>query len=202
MSIDEKALNKAYAQGHIINYDAPEIERWAAIIELYEAAKAPATEQADGQSEQIAKEIIERIWSVWYGDHRGDMQPDRFAKTLEVAKASIIAALDVFGKKSDAEMLRVKMCEHIAEGEDGWNTPENRNVCPSTMAVAELRDKYEALLKQEPLSLTEEERAKLKNIIQIATYEAKNGLHMGEAGRAADKVLDALLERYEIRRKT
>ena len=46
--------------------------------------------------------------------------------------------------KCDAEMLRVKMCEHIAEGEDGWNRPENRNTCPSTMAVAKLRDDYDA----------------------------------------------------------
>jgi hypothetical protein len=42
-------------------------------------------------------------------------------------------------------MLRVKMCEHIAEGEEGWNKPENRNICPSTMAVVELRDKYEGM---------------------------------------------------------
>ena len=48
-------------------------------------------------------------------------------------------------EQSNAEMLRVKMCEHIAEGEEGWNTPENRNICPSTMAVAELRDAYERL---------------------------------------------------------
>lgn len=46
-------------------------------------------------------------------------------------------------EKSNAEMLRVKMCEHIAEGEEGWNKPENRNICPSTMAVAKLRDVYE-----------------------------------------------------------
>lgn len=75
-------------------------------------------------------------------------------------------------------------CEWFAYS-DG--TPYQRHRCKPT--------------RRESLSLTEEERAKLKNIIQIATYEAKNGLHMGEAGRAADKVLDALSERYEIRRK-
>lgn len=58
----------------------------------------------------------------------------------------IIRALLPYLEKADVEMLRVKMCEHIAEGEEGWNKPENRNLCPSTMAVAELRDKYEALL--------------------------------------------------------
>jgi hypothetical protein len=96
--------------------------------------------------QQIASEIIERIWNVWYGDHRGDMPPDRFATTLEVAKGEIIAALNVLCEKSTAEMLRVKMCEHIAEGEEGWNQPECRNVCPSTMAVAKLRDAFEMLI--------------------------------------------------------
>ncbi len=45
-------------------------------------------------------------------------------------------------QKCDAEMERVKACEHIAEGEEGWE--KVRDLCPSTMAVAELRDKYEA----------------------------------------------------------
>jgi len=60
-----------------------------------------------------------------------------------------VVAIPVQCAKCDAELLRVKMCEHIAEGEEGWDRPECRNVCPSTMAVAELRDKYEALLKRE-----------------------------------------------------
>jgi hypothetical protein len=45
-------------------------------------------------------------------------------------------------EKADSEMLLVKACEHIAEGEEGWE--KLRNECPSTMAVATLRDKYEA----------------------------------------------------------
>jgi hypothetical protein len=44
--------------------------------------------------------------------------------------------------EKDAEMLRVKACEHIAEGDEGWE--KLRNECPSTVAVAVLRDKYEA----------------------------------------------------------
>lgn len=40
--------------------------------------------------------------------------------------------------KADAEMLRVKACEHIAYGEGDWE--KLRNVCPSTAAVAWLRD--------------------------------------------------------------
>ena len=42
----------------------------------------------------------------------------------------------------DAEMERVKACEHIADGDDGWE--KVRNLCPSTAAVARLRDRYAA----------------------------------------------------------
>lgn len=48
-------------------------------------------------------------------------------------------------QKCHEEMLRVKMCEHIAEGEEGWQ--QHRNLCPSTMAVAALRDEVERLEK-------------------------------------------------------
>lgn len=44
--------------------------------------------------------------------------------------------------KADAEMERVKACEHIAEGDEGWEAL--RNLCPSTMAVATLRDQFVA----------------------------------------------------------
>ena len=39
-------------------------------------------------------------------------------------------------------MERVKACEHIADGDDGWE--KVRNLCPSTAAVARLRDRYAA----------------------------------------------------------
>lgn len=45
-------------------------------------------------------------------------------------------------EKSDAEMERVKACEHIAGGDEGWEVL--RNICPSTAAVARLRDRAEA----------------------------------------------------------
>ena len=40
-------------------------------------------------------------------------------------------------EKADAEMERVKACEHIAEGDEGWE--QLTNLCPSTAAVATLR---------------------------------------------------------------
>lgn len=41
--------------------------------------------------------------------------------------------------KSNAEMLRVKACEHIAEQDEGWE--KLRNECPSTAAVASVVDR-------------------------------------------------------------
>lgn len=39
--------------------------------------------------------------------------------------------------QADTEMERVKACEHIAEGDEGWQ--QLTNLCPSTAAVASLR---------------------------------------------------------------
>jgi len=45
----------------------------------------------------------------------------------------------------DANVDRLKACEHIADGDEGWEAL--RNECPSTAAVARLRD---ALLQRQP----------------------------------------------------
>lgn len=42
----------------------------------------------------------------------------------------------------DANVDRLKACEHIADGDDGWE--RLRNECPSTAAVARLRDAFVA----------------------------------------------------------
>jgi hypothetical protein len=57
----------------------------------------------------------------------------------EIAAAEILRLAEA----ADAEMERVKACEHIAEGEVGWDSL--RNLCPSTAAVAELREDRDAL---------------------------------------------------------
>jgi len=49
--------------------------------------------------------------------------------------------LEAMSKKADANMLLVKACEYIAEGDLDWE--KLRNECPSTAAVASLRDEYE-----------------------------------------------------------
>lgn len=48
-------------------------------------------------------------------------------------------------QKSFEEIERVKACEHIADGDGDWE--KLRNICPSTMAVAALRDEVERLEK-------------------------------------------------------
>lgn len=62
------------------------------------------------------------------------------AEYVERELASARAEVERLRMKSDAEMLRVKACEHIAEGDDGWEAL--RNECPSTAAVSRLRDSF------------------------------------------------------------
>jgi len=63
-----------------------------------------------------------------------------------------IAALEqraeVAELEREKEMLRLKACEEIADGTDGWELL--RNVCPSTMSVATLRDQLTAMCLRRP----------------------------------------------------
>ncbi len=69
------------------------------------------------------------------------------AKSLEAAEymedgLKMQAQLAKANLDADAEMERVKACEHIAENEPGWE--KLRNLCPSTAAVASMRDQLAA----------------------------------------------------------
>jgi hypothetical protein len=66
--------------------------------------------------------------------------PISTAQALLTALTDMRGEVQRLGDKSDAEMLRVKACEHIALGEGDWE--RLRNECPSTAAVAALRDAY------------------------------------------------------------
>ncbi|MDE2106927.1 MAG: hypothetical protein KGL39_57465, partial [Patescibacteria group bacterium] len=70
------------------------------------------------------------------------VRPSRDYARFEKQLAAERHAREAAEKKSDAEMLRVKACEYIAEGELDWQ--RLRNECPSTAAVASLRDVFEA----------------------------------------------------------
>lgn len=71
----------------------------------------------------------------------------QLACQIEIVQIELIDKLEARIKelevKSDEEMLRVKACEHIAEGEEGWEKVEN--LCPSTRAVASLKKQAEEL---------------------------------------------------------
>ena len=59
--------------------------------------------------------------------------------------ADLEKRIEELGRKSDEEMERVKACEHIAEGENGWE--QVSNLCPSTAAVSVLRRNHDKLWK-------------------------------------------------------
>ena len=63
-------------------------------------------------------------------------------EALCTAQHGAVARAERAEAERDAEMERVKACEHIADGDDGWE--KVRNLCPSTAAVARLRDRYAA----------------------------------------------------------
>lgn len=76
--------------------------------------------------------------------------------------------------KADAEMLRVKACEHIAYGEGNWGN--FRNMCPSTAAVAWLRDhtlRLRALVGDmlEQQVCTDEWQEAARNVLNEAAHE-------------------------------
>jgi len=83
-------------------------------------------------------------------------------------------------EEKDREMLRLKACEHIAEGEAGWGRLEHK--CPSTMAVATLRRRFEAAESELKQSQGELIEAKAQNL------RIKDGLPAGA-------------KRYEVFRK-
>lgn len=160
MSIDEKAIDVLYAaKTYRISKEAV-----TKIIKAYEAAK-------EAQQPMSKEEVHARTKAIFAADFPNE-QPDEKTKTaifnaitevcanapsgscffsllpsqrMAITNA-VIAAMSVREsgcQKCDDEMLRVKACEHIAEGEPGWQ--KLRNTCPSTIAVATLRDNYDLL---------------------------------------------------------
>lgn len=89
--------------------------------------------------------------------------------------------------KADAEMLRVKACEYIAEGELDWE--RLRNQCPSTMAVAALRDALTAAEAALAAERAERERVEVERdelrAIGAKYYQAASDLESLAAERAA-----------------
>lgn len=76
-------------------------------------------------NETLRKELAE-AWEA-----RNDYMRTNVDLRKELAEANSAA---------DKEMERVKACEHIADGDEGWERV--RNLCPSTAAVARLQDRF------------------------------------------------------------
>ena len=81
---------------------------------------------------EAAKRILGRAGGGVYGAFPGD------AKAVAEAFLSTPPAARGDEEAFDANVNRLKACEHIADGDEGWETL--RNECPSTAAVARLRD--------------------------------------------------------------
>jgi chromosome segregation ATPase len=89
-------------------------------------------------------------------------------------------------QKADAEMLRVKACEHIALGDEGWESL--RNECPSTAAVAALRD---------ALKEAEKEKARINGLYQCALAAINESRDIRWNAEAERDTLRARVERLE-----
>lgn len=109
----------------------------SAILALYDAPPQRTPSAADCAPTETEERLTTAL-----------SQRNAYKAALDAANARIAtleAELAAASNKGDAEMERVKACEHIAIGDDGWRTI--RNLCPSTAAVAALRDAYEATPK-------------------------------------------------------
>jgi hypothetical protein len=100
-------------------YDAN--DRLIGVMDTVEDARAvvAATRERDAEHEIAADAIAD-------------------GNNLAAQLAAVTNERDEARAWGEREMLRLKACEHIAEADDGWERV--RNECPSTAAVAALRD--------------------------------------------------------------
>lgn len=84
------------------------------------------------------RELIEENLHLREANRR--LQAERPALERDKLVVQLRERLKELEARAEAEMLRVKACEHIAEGDEGWE--RLRNECPSTMVVAALRDRF------------------------------------------------------------
>ena len=104
----------------------------------------PPRHEPDAEIDRLRVEL--RDWQASSEAYRHDAERAE-ARVVELealckAQHGAVARAERAEAERDAEMERVKACEHIADGDDGWE--KVRNLCPSTAAVARLRDRYAA----------------------------------------------------------
>ena len=137
--------NQTTSGGYPANIENP--DDWAAFLARY--CDNRATNAVHNGIGLVALHIADAI-----RDARSDAADRITDLTARLAESNAAA---------DAEMERVKACEHIAEGTDGW--PVLRNLCPSTAAVSALRDAYETAAMSHHAEL---ERATPEEVVEMA----------------------------------
>ncbi len=113
-----------------------------------------------------------------YGDDDQCVQIGGLAFTVNISATkvsdAINASITAAREKADAEMLRVKACEHIAEGDEGWE--QLSNLCQSTAAVAKLREQLAAAKAAlEAIKELSGPRSEAKRIAYAALAKVKEG---------------------------
>lgn len=108
------------AGGHLL----PEVR-----AQIDSLLSTPDAQKAAGELEELRAALVEA------GSVGGKLTADNMA--LRADNEALRARVRELEAACDAEMQRVKACEHIAEGDEGWEFLVN--LCPSTAAVAALK---------------------------------------------------------------
>lgn len=129
-------LVKRCKRAHLINVHVRINGTWeiyqADWIKHLSAIPTTALESLSSQAEKARESELEKL-----------LASDDVGVPIHINPDGSITPLmpyEELAAKSDAEMERVKACEHIADGDEGWEAL--RNLCPSTAAVSRLRDAF------------------------------------------------------------
>jgi len=103
------------------------------------------SQPTSGKQEQWTVIARTNVCDLFIGDASYRFDQSRLPQIRAIADAHN-ASITAEREKADKEMERVKACEHIAEGDEGWE--QLSNLCPSTAAVAKLRTDFQQLDEQ------------------------------------------------------
>lgn len=128
-------LNSWARETGVMQADSPS-EIKAVIDRLWVNGADKAVTGAYAAAAKLLERIAERLEESTPPEVVGALNCRQYAKAI--LKLIPADARQASQQAYDAQMLNLKACEHIAEGDEGWE--KLRNICHSTMAVAALRD--------------------------------------------------------------
>ncbi len=136
---DAEAANRQVADLQVISRneraraEAAEGQRDACLLEA----------QSHAQEARAANATIAEIYQAFTAStgEPGNWNGAEPARKIMAKLAAAERDAARYAQAADAEMERVKACEHIANGDTGWE--RLRELCPSTSAVANMRDRYQ-----------------------------------------------------------